>query len=200
MTSKLAVFQVLLLLISTTLVRATAVGASTLSTSMIALTPALPTLTCYTADAGLDKAPVGTHIKDYCGNKTVWDLRLIPAIRSGNGNLTDVTLTESYAVSYGIFGSTDVLWLGVKFSNETCSGYSSFIIGNTEDEKYTYCARRFESILDTCSKKGGLMKDVCINYSIIRSTSNANPYQDTKDLGDFPCKKTTIVVIPITRA
>jgi hypothetical protein len=192
MTSKPAVFQALLLLIFTTLVRSDTLGSSTASTLPAAATSLgpIPTPTCYTADAGLDAPSVKSHIQEYCGNKAVWDLRIIPNISRGKGNSTGVSLAESYSVSYPISGSNDLLWLGVKFSNETCSGFSSFTIGTTDEEKYAYCARRFEAILNTCGKTGGSMKDVCINYSIIRSTSDVKPYEDTQPLGWFTCKKT----------
>jgi hypothetical protein len=151
----------------------------------------IPNPTCYKADAGLDQTSIEQHIKDFCGDKNFWETVLVPAVSYGTGRTSDGSgKAEGVDQNYTLSGTTDLLWLGTMFTNDTCIGYSKFTIGSNDDEKLKYCTDRFENILNGCTKTGGSLQDVCIVYTIIRQQAGFNPYDDAKKPGDFTCGKT----------
>ncbi|KAI4596708.1 hypothetical protein KJ359_005050 [Pestalotiopsis sp. 9143b] len=161
----------------------------------------LPTPTCSSDnDPGFDQASTEDHIQTFCGDKTFWETVLVPPVSVGTGLTSDgrgkaIGVTANYTLP----GTTDLLWLGMEFTNDTCIGFSQFTTGTTDREKLDHCTERFDTILNGCqtgtttAKTGGQLQDVCIVYTIMRHSSDVDPYDAySKDNGDFTCKQTDV--------
>lgn len=161
----------------------------------------LPTPTCSSdKDPGFDQASTEDHIQTFCGDKTFWETVLVPPVSVGTG-VTSGGRSKAIGVTanYTLSGTTDLLWLGMEFTNDTCIGYSQFTTGTTDREKLDHCTERFDQILNGCqtgtttAKTGGQLQDVCIVYTIMRHSNDVDPYDAYfKDNGDFTCNQTDV--------
>ncbi|KAK1709737.1 uncharacterized protein BDZ83DRAFT_591747 [Colletotrichum acutatum] len=132
----------------------------------------------------------------FCDKKEWWNYIFAPPISLGLDHTSDGRKKMAAAgAGYSIPGTGDSVWIGLRFSRDSCSGFFPFTLGNTDGEKADHCKKRFRAILNGCgtdtvtTKKEGMLVDGCRVYQIAVAANNPFTVDELyKDQGDLICK------------
>ncbi|KIN02978.1 hypothetical protein OIDMADRAFT_65754, partial [Oidiodendron maius Zn] len=158
----------------------------------------VPAPNCAANGISFPQPAAQSFITKFCSEKQWWNTVLVPAISFGTGQTKDGrSKALGVSDSFDLDGTTNQLWAGIMFANETCTGFFDVAIGQNDQEKIDYCMARFNPILNNCrtdtitDKVGGTLKEVCAIYVLTARVNGEDPIQNSEaNLGDFTCKET----------
>ncbi|RYP00514.1 hypothetical protein DL764_006483 [Monosporascus ibericus] len=158
----------------------------------------LPEVEC--ADSGgvrFHKSIARGAMQVLCGNKDNWDKVITPPISLGSGSTEDgKEKTWKVTTNSRVPTGTDEVWTGMLFAQDSCMGFSNFVVGKDDSEKLLDCTAKYIKIMEECSNEsgwmtGGTIKDVCIVYDIRGALEWEKPYDGWYEgQGEMKCEET----------